>query len=215
MACTTCSNIGIALNSDLACSTAIRMFRQSTNDSKSSHRSCLTTAIDATSYLGCALNGDIRVTTHQCRVTMCHKTGTSTKYITCNSGGIISISYRHFGIIFHAAYLAAAIDVTFHRSGADDDIRCIYDGFLAPPCFGTTSAGSKHIAMFSLIRRIVNTYRTTRNSNRANTCVGIGASDTIIASSICSTAISLLPEIIISQFTFIIFICLVNDTHIA
>ena len=145
------SDVGLVLNSDVTFSTAIRMFRQSANNSKFAYRGSLTTTIDANANLSSPLDGNIRVATHQRRVTMCFHTGTSTKDAARDgrrsTSCCIFLTYHHLCIVFHATYLTAAIDITIHRTGTDSDICGKHYGFLTPPCGIRTSARSKHIAM--------------------------------------------------------------------
>ena len=77
--CSAGSDVSLVLDSDVTFSTAIRMFRQSANNSKFSYRGGLTATIDANANLGSTLDGNIRVATHQRRIAMCVDAGTSTE----------------------------------------------------------------------------------------------------------------------------------------
>ena len=85
---------------------------------------------------------------------MSSHTLTAAENISFDIGRTSSISFcficftsnRHLRIIFHTAYLTAAIDVTIHRSIADADIRILDHGFLALECLITTLTGTEHIA---------------------------------------------------------------------
>ena len=112
-----------------------------------------------------------------------------------------------------------------HRAAIDTDIRCEGNGFLTPECSSRTLTGSEHIAMLGW-HTFTDTYRTTRDSNRANACVIVGVSDSVITSSIICVAIALFPYIIvigrfrnqphIAQLTaaiYITFDCAIIDSH--
>ena len=150
VSCTTGSNLGIALNLDSTCSTCLRIFWKSTNNMESAHRGYLATTIDTATNLSFALNSDFSVATYQSGIAMCGQTSTGTEHAARNSKLIRSIlgSYRHLRVIFHTAYLTAAIDVTIHRTLSDADIRGVRNSFLTPPRGGTTPARSEHISMF-------------------------------------------------------------------
>ena len=146
-------NISIVFHFDATYSTAIRLCRHATNHNISAYRGNLTAAIDTDTNRGTALNGDISVATHQCRVTMRHLALSCTENAAGDIRCISSFrgSYYHLHIIFHAADLTPAIDVTLHHCGtAYSDIRCEYHGFLAPPCIVKALACSEHISMIGI-----------------------------------------------------------------
>ena len=52
---------------------------------------------------------------------MCLHAGAGTEHVAFNNGRTrpFCIAYRYYGVPFHSAHLAAAIDVAFHRAAAD------------------------------------------------------------------------------------------------
>ena len=144
--------------------------------SVSGHRSYLATAIDILSYPGITLNGDRRVTTYQCRVTMCLYALTTTEHtvfdLGCTGGGTcchtISESDGYRCIHFHSTDFTTAIDRAMHNTISNDNSRIAirivsrleilvntstidsHHGFLAGErgCFTLTT--SEHITMISV-----------------------------------------------------------------
>ena len=152
---------------------------------------------------------------------MCRQAGTCTEHAARNSKIIRSrrSSYRHLRIVFHAAYLTAAIDVTVHRTGTDADIRSVSNCFLTPPCVRTSLACSKHIAISECtICTYINTstYRTTRDGHRTDASVLVILSDSVIVWAIVIVRIHI-TAITITIFPYIIVtgIRLINRTHVA
>ena len=95
------------------------------------HRCNLSTAIDALTNLGIALDDDRRIATHQSGVAMFFFTCASTINITldfrstfgCTCCHSFTKSNCHRRIPFHAAYLTATIDGAIYDAIADGDIR--------------------------------------------------------------------------------------------
>ena len=194
------SDIGMSPNGYITIATALQYGRHLLCvKAIFAHRGNLAAAINAMCHTGIAFNSDSGVATHQCRVAMCFHASTGAEDAAFDVGPDFCAcsAYRHLGIVFHTAYLSAAIDVAIDRAAGDADSRSVGNGLFAPEGVVEAAASTEHISVLGWLIGTFKTYRAAGDADGANAGIG-GSGVGVVFTDIGSGAVILLPEIIIS-----------------